>query len=1553
MKKLKPLRFPEANRPRSFKIASWNIGAGELVKIQLEAMLSDESLDVLCIQEPFGSSETNPWKLNINKNYHYLFSKPSIVHTIDGTPTTCTSKIIEGRKKCESGCDIIHRHGLVTYVHKRYHYPVIIKVDSPISIETMVMNIIADGKKLTLLNTYVNHAARIRDVKSISSIFKGNNISPDYIGCGDYNSHHAYWNCAKDITDDDEEVTLEEINACTNSKGRALYDSMSEVIDAHFLNRYCDTGIHTSTYQNTIDLIVSSSSLAIKLVRVSILTEKSDTHYPVMATFNHSEVLPKKDFIPTPNYSKFDSQKFCEECEDLFAEIDTNSYKNTDSLLDDIILNIQKARDLATPDKKYSQHPHRKLWWNEECERARKRLRLAERKKQKYSKYQIFPRMKELELIRIREETYEIYEKAKIEAVKKYAGNLVFNSEGNSSLIWNGLKYAYNLGIPPLKSTSHDINPQLIIDEFADRCSDKVLRDNGILQDLERREPEIWEAIRLAQKLNADTDVPFTMVELNKVFAKRTKSSSGPDNINYSCTSNTGLLCRGAILDLYNRAFKERKFPNIFKLAHIVPVPKSDKKSFRPISLLSVLGKLFEKMILNRVMFVIQKLDPRMTGFIKNRSCNDSIAMVLATLTEILSLPKTNRALENRCLPTPAVDNLTDNDVNPTERDLPNDNLTEKDMNLTERDLPNDNDESSKKNTSVSVNLSEKDLINNDVKSCIKNPSSEYEQESIDPSSSEPDLQESIDSPSSVPANNQPKSVVEPCTDPSFIKLHSVSAQDMIKIDYGTKINSFLGINFDPKVREIQEKIHNRIEQIENQPYYENKKRKAHPQLIVFLDLMKAFELVRRSLAINALRRAGIKGRLLQILSDFMSNREYIVKAGGKFSKPTGFDNGCPQGSILGPLLFNILMHDALNDSRIKKISKKVLFQIYADDVFVSLKIRYRNFKQSFTEIQNALNIFAAVAEDRGLLVNPDKTKAIIIAGQSRAALKQKFQLTLRGMVIEYVDSYKYLGVIFDQDMTFYKHALYIKRTLTKKISLLKYLSYSGVPLKTLLIFYKAYIRSKMLYGLSIAPILCKNAIKIFEGIQNQCLRICLAVRNDTTVSTLIYETQCPPISEMMQLGLTQFLLKMKDRDQENPLLNLVMENTKYNSSCRNYLSWSEVATSMLQKIDIPFDYDSEPLRYSNPPWNEKYISFQSTEMPCAKSELTQEQCVSIRNNVNKDIISDLRDPSMAVIACDASVKDKKAAYGSILRYRNENMEISELKTGARLNCTVGSMTAELCGIRDSLKLLIHTLKSKIDGCSIKSLVLYTDSKCAWSSLQAGSTKDNYKINDEILILINALFSRQIELKFVWIPSHIGIMLNTEADALADMMHYYYEAPVLNIQPSVSIRMKAAFARLKGFRVCRDMYEDKRQFNRYLRINPELKSPVQTVNKRHIEILIHNIRLSYLDTCLFHHRNVTCHRCHEPFNVSHYLTECPETEELSEAVYDIIQVNPSMNCDDVAEKLLNFIAECDPASCETISCKLRHFYLMMESNPIRAGCPDGHSVIKKLSKYIK
>ena len=427
--------------------------------------------------------------------------------------------------------------------------------------------------------------------------------------------------------------------------------------------------------------------------------------------------------------------------------------------------------------------------------------------------------------------------------------------------------------------------------------------------------------------------------------------------------------------------------------------------------------------------------------------------------------------------------------------------------------------------------------------------------------------------------------------------------------------------------------------------------------------------------------------------------------------------------------------------------------------------------------------------------------------------------------------------------------------------------------------------------------------------------------------------------------------MKMKDRDLNNPLLVLVT-NKICCASAPNYLSWSSVAATVLQNADIPFDYRTEPLIYSTPPWKEKTIFFESTDLPCPKAELTHEQCEVIRKKANDDIESDLRTPGTVVIACDASIKNKKAAYATILKYKSEE-NIIEMKTGARLNCTVGSMSAELCGIRDSLLLTSHLLKSANKDLSIDSVVIYTDSKCAWGSLKSGNIKDNYKLFDEIFIAANSLWTYDITLKFVWIPSHIGIMMNTEVDSLADFIHFSPDAQVLNIQPSISIRMLSAISRIKAQRLYRNIEQNKHQFTRYLKINPFLKQP-RTPPKRLLEILITNLRLSFLDSCLFHHKNVLCTRCNDAFSVSHYLIDCPSCEELTEAVMEIIGGgNISMNINDAAVKFLFFLAELDPNFSKELGYKLNHVYKMLIKYPILAACPNGHGVVRKTSRFIQ
>ena len=93
----------------------------------------------------------------------------------------------------------------------------------------------------------------------------------------------------------------------------------------------------------------------------------------------------------------------------------------------------------------------------------------------------------------------------------------------------------------------------------------------------------------------------------------------------------------------------------------------------------------------------------------------------------------------------------------------------------------------------------------------------------------------------------------------------------------------------------------------------------------VFLDTSKAFDKVWHEGFIFKLKQNGISGDLLNILTDFLSNRKQRVVLNGQVSTWTSVNAGVPQGSILGPLLFLIYIND-LSDN----LSSNV--KLFADD---------------------------------------------------------------------------------------------------------------------------------------------------------------------------------------------------------------------------------------------------------------------------------------------------------------------------------------------------------------------------------------------------------------------------------------------------------------------------------------------------------------------------------------------------------------------------------------------------------------------------------------------
>ena len=77
-----------------------------------------------------------------------------------------------------------------------------------------------------------------------------------------------------------------------------------------------------------------------------------------------------------------------------------------------------------------------------------------------------------------------------------------------------------------------------------------------------------------------------------------------------------------------------------------------------------------------------------------------------------------------------------------------------------------------------------------------------------------------------------------------------------------------------------------------------------------FIDLSKAFDCLDHNILLSKLKCYGLNDNAIRLLKNYLSDRDQYVQLGNTKSQLYGILRGIPQGSVMGPLLFNIFIND-------------------------------------------------------------------------------------------------------------------------------------------------------------------------------------------------------------------------------------------------------------------------------------------------------------------------------------------------------------------------------------------------------------------------------------------------------------------------------------------------------------------------------------------------------------------------------------------------------------------------------------------------------------------
>ena len=248
----------------------------------------------------------------------------------------------------------------------------------------------------------------------------------------------------------------------------------------------------------------------------------------------------------------------------------------------------------------------------------------------------------------------------------------------------------------------------------------------------------------------------------------------------------------------------------------------------------------------------------------------------------------------------------------------------------------------------------------------------------------------------------------------------------------------------------------------------------------VFIDLQKAFDTVDHEILLNKLTHYGIRGVANQWFKTYITERYQLVSINGFKSTPKLIRFGVPQGSVLGPLLFLIYINDLHNS-----ITHSTVHH-FADDT--NLLYSSKSLKKIGSKINYDLKGLTDWLNANRISLNVGKTEYIVFH-HNKKVIDYDLKIKLNGKRLFPSTSVRYLGVLFDRNLSWTYHIANLSKKLSRANSMLSKIRHF-VDHTTLRSIYFAIFSSHLTYGSLVWGQKGNPNLKKVISLQNIALRI-------------------------------------------------------------------------------------------------------------------------------------------------------------------------------------------------------------------------------------------------------------------------------------------------------------------------------------------------------------------------------------------------------------------------------------------------------------------------------